>query len=263
MKIKILEKFNALVLSKKKFRNWYIFPLIYFKIYPRSIVKIYTKKGNIINLRTKSTDFFSFVNIWLFNEYGQNQIDFKSTDVIIDIGSHIGLFAIYISQFNKNGKILCYEPYDENYKILLENIENNNFKNIFTFNKAVSKKNGEIFLYINKDTAANNIYDKSSNFIKVNSTTLKEIIDSNHIEKCELLKLDCEGAEYEILMNLDPNIFKKINNIIMECHFVETEFIQFTNLKKFLIEMNYNVETRNIDSELAILYCKKIGDKIF
>jgi hypothetical protein len=40
----------------------------------------------------------------------------------------------------------------------------------------------------------------------------------NKIEKCGLLKLDCEGAEYEILDTLEEGIYAKIQRIILEFH---------------------------------------------
>ena len=43
-------------------------------------------------------------------------------------------------------------------------------------------------------------YEKTENKIQVQSITLDTILNDNKIEKCDILKLDCEGAEYEILM---------------------------------------------------------------
>lgn len=41
------------------------------------------------------------------------------------------------------------------------------------------------------------------------------------IDRCNLLKLDCEGSEYEIILNIPDTLFGKIDNIIVEVHPVQ------------------------------------------
>jgi len=254
-----MEKIHALKIAKKKFKNWYIFPLIYLKLYFRSIAKIITKKNLIIKLRTKSTDFLTFVNIWIFDEYLKNKIDIKNNDVIIDIGGHIGLFALYASQFCKKGQIYSYEPVIENYNLFIKNVKNNNLTNIKVFNTAVSKSNDKIDLFLNDDQAAHSIFTKSKNINEVNSITLQNIFEKNKIKNCDLLKIDCEGAEYEILENLPIKYLEKIQKIIIECHFVKTKQDFFNDLKTNLKQQNFELVEKELDNELVILFGEKIG----
>ena len=53
---------------------------------------------------------------------------------------------------------------------------------------------------------------------QVESVTLDSIMDDLRIGKCDFLKMDCEGAEYEILRNTSRRTFRKIGRISMECH---------------------------------------------
>ena len=53
---------------------------------------------------------------------------------------------------------------------------------------------------------------------QITSITLQNLIESNHIEKVDYLKIDCEGCEYDVFLNLDEAIFHKIKNIVMEYH---------------------------------------------
>ncbi len=260
MKSNNLEKIHALKIAKNKFKNWYIFPLIYLKLYFRSIVKIITKENIIIKLRTKSTDFLTFVNIWIFDEYLKNKIDIQNKDIIIDIGGHVGLFALYASQFCKKGQIYSFEPVIENYNLFLKNVENNNLTNIKVFNTAVSKSDGKINLFLNSDQAAHSIFTKSDLFKEVNSITLQKIFEENNIKNCDLLKIDCEGAEYEILENLPIKYFTKIQKIIIECHFVKTKKDLFNKLKISLKQQNFELVEKELDNELVILFGKNVGE---
>lgn len=258
LKSKNLEKIFALKIAEKKFKNWYIFPLIYLKIYFHSFANLITKNNIIIKIRTDSTDFFTFVNIWLLDEYFKNKINIQKNDIIIDIGGHIGLFALYASQYCKNGKIYSFEPVIENYNLFLENIKNNNLTNVKAFNTAVSKNEGEVNLFLNDDQAAHSIFTKSNTVKKVNSTTLQKIFEKNKIENCNLLKIDCEGAEYEILENLPIEYYKKIQKIVIECHFVETKKDVFEKLRVFLNKQNFKIDEKKLDNELIILLGEKI-----
>jgi hypothetical protein len=52
----------------------------------------------------------------------------------------------------------------------------------------------------------------------VTSITLKDLFDKQGIERCNLLKLDCEGSEYEILYTLPSAYYSRIDTIVMEYH---------------------------------------------
>jgi hypothetical protein len=62
---------------------------------------------------------------------------------------------------------------------------------------------------------------KGNNVIKVRALTLSQVFEAHAIDKLDLLKLDCEGAEYEILSGASPEVFKKIERIIMEYHDID------------------------------------------
>ena len=46
-------------------------------------------------------------NVWLIQEYLDDEFNIENNDVVLDIGGHIGLFALFASQFCKKGKIFC------------------------------------------------------------------------------------------------------------------------------------------------------------
>ena len=185
--------------------NWHVYPLLYFGLLKSD--PIFLLRNNLkIKLRVNSTDFQAFTNVWILEEYNTHGIQIHETDIVIDIGAHIGLFAIYISQFCK-GRIFCYEPVKENYDLLSHNINLNKMKNVEIFRKAVTDKSSIVRVFLNSDTAAHSLFTKGTKYEEVESTSLQEILDSNHIQNCELLKLDCEGCEYMVLNSLPDAYF--------------------------------------------------------
>ena len=161
------------------------------------------------------------------NEYDFN-IDFKEGDIVIDIGAYVGMVSILLAKKFPFLKIYSFEPLKENYDNFIKNIELNNIPKgvIIAENKAVTKDGRLITMSINsanKDGSSttdvisiNSIMTKENS--QVESITLEEIFNKYNINKLKLLKIDCEGSEYEILYNTDTNLLKNIENLRGEFH---------------------------------------------
>ena len=251
------EKIAILLRSRKKFKNWYLYPLIYLNIIKRGFVTFKTNSGLKMKIRVKSTDLMQLTTIWLTREYEAPGFEIKENDTIIDVGGHIGLFMLFCEQFCHKGKIYCFEPASDNYKIFLDNTKLNNFKNVFPFNIAVSKQDGKIPLYLNDDTSGHSIFLKNSNSIQVDSITLQKIFDLNNIEKCNLLKLDCEGSEYEIIDSLPESYFSMIDKMIIEYHFAEKYPKLLTGLIKKLESTSFSVNIKKISDDMGVIFAIK------
>ena len=86
------------------------------------------------------------------------------------------------------------------------------------------------------------------------------MFEKNKIEKVDLLKLDCEGAEYDILYSLPKEKFKKINRIALEAHKREGKTNNALSLKAFLEENGFVCKTHtNLNIHLSNLYFER-GD---
>ena len=104
----------------------------------------------------------------------------------------------------------------------------------------MSKKHGEIKFYVDeKNTTLHSTVIEQNFFRLVPSTTLERIFLDNHVENCQLLKLDCEGAEYEILFDTSREILNRIQNISMEYHQVPEYTI--SDLTKYLKDIGFDV----------------------
>ncbi len=246
-------KLKILKIAIKKVKNWYLLPLVYFGFFKKEFFYLKTKNGLKIKLRTDSTDIHAFVNVWLVEEYNEKKFEIYDDDTIIDIGGHIGLFTLYVSQFCKKGRIFSFEPIKENFELLYENIQYNNIKNVTAINCPVSDKGKTIKIFFDKDDyAAHSFYGKGKS-LEMKAISLIEIFEMNKIEKCDLLKLDCEGAEYEILNSLSNRYYKKINKICLEYHNYDKKQ-NIKNLKEKLTKLNYSVIDKPSTNEMGMLF---------
>jgi len=238
-------------------KNWYLYPLVYFKLTKKDYVVFETRSGLKIKIRVNSTDLMAFTHVWMIQEYSDDNFSINNDDVIIDVGAHIGLFALFASQFCKNGKIFCYEPIKENYKILIENIEMNQIQNIFPNNLAVTKETSRVKIFLNDDQSGHSMFIQNKNFVEVDSKSLSDIFIDNGIKECDFLKLDCEGAEYEIIESLPSDLFTKINKTAIEYHMVDTKPELLEQLINKFKQFSFSVHTRSLFADIGFLFAKK------
>lgn len=172
-------------------------------------------------------------------------IENYSTNVknIIDIGANIGAFGIYAAKKYFNSLVYCYEPDKINFELLRKNLKFNKIENVLFYNQAIGKSSGKVLLYSqegkNFGTANSSTVRQGSKSIQVECTTLENIIKDNQISECDLLKLDCEGAEYDIIFNTSPETFSKIKSISIEYHNLPEG--HGNDLQKFLEKLDYEV----------------------
>jgi len=248
------EKIKILLIAKRIFQNWYLYPLVYFKLIRKNDVTFETKTGLKIKLRVNSTDLMALTHVWLIQEYSSPGFEIHDDDVVLDVGAHIGLFSLFASQFCKTGKIFCFEPIKENYNQLLENIKINNIKNIIPFNYAVSDKTEKIKIYLNDDESGHSMFLENSNYVEVDSISIVDIFENNSIEKCDFLKLDCEGAEYAIVELLSKNYLKRIKKTVIEYHMADIKPDLLKNLQNILKDNSFEIKTRKLFSDIGFLF---------
>lgn len=153
--------------------------------------------------------------------------------VVIDIGAHVGMYSLYASR-SKNTKVYAFEPSPENFSLLQENIQENSLTNqVFARPFAVGPMSGRMRLYlrhkasglhsflpVSKATFQITYRKASTNEISLDvpCISLKDIFDQHNIFHCNVLKIDCEGAEYDILYALPKTYFSRIQTILVEYH---------------------------------------------
>jgi FkbM family methyltransferase len=199
----------------------------------------------------------ALTHVWMIQEYSNSGFDINDSDIVIDIGAHIGLFALFASQFCKQGKIFCFEPIKENYELLVENINSNKIKNIIPFNFAVSKESDSVKIFLNDDYSGHSMFLETNNFVIVKSKSLLDIFSENNIQECNFLKLDCEGAEYDIINSLPSDFLNKIKKSVIEYHLADTHPKLLEQLIKKLRKCSFIVNTRPLFSDIGFLFANK------
>jgi len=214
------------------------------------------------NFRSKIADVCTVLECLFHHNYNPSWFNINKNDVVIDIGGHIGAFSIAAS---KHASIVySFEPSPENYKQFIKNIRLNGRKNIRLMQHAVASKIGKRTFYLDPlNTGANNLYKKNKYKLSIRTTTLKAFFENKCIKKCHFLKMDCEGAEYEILLTLDSGTLSKIQRIACEYHVpayvgISDEKLNPALLIEFLQKNNFSVIVNKNRPYQGILYARRI-----
>jgi FkbM family methyltransferase len=143
----------------------------------------------------------------------------QSAPVIIDIGANSGLFALRIKQLYPSARISCYEPFPPNFVQLQNTIAINRLGAVTPLQKAVGARPGLGKLFIHKRNMGGHSFYVSetlnTDYVDVEVVDLPSILGELE-QGVDLLKVDCEGAEFDILMGLTAADARKIRQVIVE-----------------------------------------------
>ena len=182
-------------------------------------------------LRPNTHDFGIFREVFISDVYEINNISVP-LGIVIDIGANVGLFSC--AMLSKAEKVISIEPAEENFEQLKKNIRMNsgNMENILKF--AITGKSGDdITIFKHKtNTGTNTIKQhlhKNNALVAseiVKTKTLSDIFYENGCDTVDFLKCDIEGAEFDVFLNAEISLLKRIKKIAMEVHIFEHEDLE-------------------------------------
>ena len=159
-------------------------------------------------------DFGGFLEIFVENTY--KELLPLEGETVLDIGANIGDSSIYFA-LNNAEKVIALEPFPETYLTAKKNIEENSLTNKITLLNAAYGKDCEVLLDDSVPQNRLSLLKPSNKGIKVKSYSLETLLNLYNINKA-ILKMDCEGCEYQIL-NENISALRKFKRIELEFHY--------------------------------------------
>lgn len=170
-------------------------------------------------------------SVFLKEDY--NSLPVKG-NYVVDIGANIGDSSIYFALKGAN-KVFAFEPLPKNFESAKKNIQlNHQSQKIELSMSGCGSKNGTIKINSQDSGVLYSLQEDVKNQIEVPVITLAEILKRNNLDSC-ILKIDCEGCEYDLILSTSCETLKKFSHILIEYHF------GYINLKKKLEKCGFKV----------------------
>ena len=181
---------------------------------------------------------------------------------VVDVGAAFGDFTVHAARRCPRGVVHAFEPLPDNFRRLEEHVRLNGVSNVRAAQQAIAAAPGTLTLYTvtgltGQHRTAGDGRSAAEPALRVPATTLGAAFAERGIERCDFLKIDCEGAEFEIVLGLDARVLSRIARIVLEYHDHVTAHTH-EELVKFLEERGFDVRVRPNPAwkELGFLYAE-------
>jgi len=213
------------------------------------------------------------LEVFEYGEYKNLDVDNK---IVVDVGAFVGDSSIYFVLRGAK-KVIAVEPIPVNYLEMVENIRLNNMENrIIPVNAALGSELGSVkirlvepHMHYFRNTLLENLITKNSKdkYVYIPKITLGSIINRFNIDtENSILKMDCEGCEFEVIIK-DFKHVKLFNEIYFEYHTCYTGIP--VNKLLTLLKKNYKCKVISTEDfhkrhglskeQLGLVYCKKLA----
>ena len=179
--------------------------------------------------------------------------------LIIDAGSNIGIATLFFKKRYPNARVLCFEPDPNSFEALKLNISMNSIAGVRLVNSALSMKEGEIDFFgqvsvDSPDSRGNSIIKTWGIQRKVNDTLKVDSVRLSSYINCDIdfLKLDIEGAEQQVLEDLErTSKLQFIKKAVIECHecLGMEAFNNLDRILEILERNNFSIEITEKDTK--------------
>ena len=191
----------------------------------------------------------------IYETFEEKQWDFLNVQnkSVLDIGAFVGDSPIYFILKGAK-KVYAIEPHPDAYKEMIENIKLNNMEDkIIPVNMGINYEKDYVSIYKSVPDTQGALLKPEGNGIKIPAGKLSEIIDKYNID-AQILKMDCEGCEYDIILK-DYDTIKEFDEIGFEYHAYNTKI----PVSKLLEKLNKDFECKfikgGVNENLGILHC--------
>ena len=146
------------------------------------------------------------------------KLNLQRGNVFIDMGAHIGKYTVEVArEVGTEGKVISVEPFPSNFAMLKENISLNRLKNVELVNMAAWNCSEQLRFFIGDSSAHGGVYSNYGlSSILVKAEKIDRIIADAKLSHVDWVKIDVEGAEYEVLQGLEETLDRFKPRLLVE-----------------------------------------------
>jgi FkbM family methyltransferase len=229
------------------------FAYIFDKYYDRGKTLHFVTKPNKLRFDVPSSLFQVFKEIFMEDVYNVGALVRVLPDnpVVIDIGANAGFFDVLLLSKIKNAQIYAYEPISGNVERMRGiAAANQTFARcVIIHSAAVTGKPSEMLRMYAQDMVDNQVVASSLQGFNSDNTkelwvpavSLADILSKIAQTNVDLLKMDCEGSEYDIIGNTPPDLLRRIERMLIEVHDIDNQN-NIQEFSEYLVRLGYTVK---------------------
>lgn len=183
---------------------------------------------------------------------------------IVDIGAASGDFTVFAARRSPNGRVIAFEPAPDSVETMRKNVAENKLQNVEVRPVAVGAQAGELTLDVSGGVAVQyrtvaartaGVREIGPGRFAVQCVPLVEVLAG--LPAVDFLKIDVEGAEYDMLFSLDDASLRRVRRVCMEYHEGVTEYGR-ADLERFFQSKGWRVRVSpsQVRPELGFLYAE-------
>lgn len=183
--------------------------------------------GPVLRARRRTTDRWILSEVFLTDLYAPDaRFRVQPGDRVVDVGAHVGYFTAYAASAHPDVRVASFEPAPESRERLHETLKLNGLESrVKVLPLAVAGSAGLRRLLVHDLPERNSLLEESPPEgdairarVDVETVDLGGALALSGFEACDLLKMDCEGAEYEILDAATDDDLRRFRRMVIEYH---------------------------------------------
>ena len=216
---------------RREFANWYVLGPVSWVVLPsrcppRGGVKSLARRHVTVAVRggyraeCRIDEFFSFVEVFVLREYEIAGVPWTSVRTIVDVGANVGAATLWFAQKAPESTIIAVEPSSEAARLLTRNVRVNRLDGrVRVAAVALADRAKEVALrQVGSSVFGKTTERESTPGERVAALSLGDLLEQHGLDEVDVLKLDCEGAEFDILHSSDDRLLRRHRFIVGEYH---------------------------------------------
>ena len=216
----------------------------------KTVTEIRLRRGPVISATPEHSLWPHFSDI-LYHQSYTKHFSIPSGSLVVDVGANVGVFSLFAARTARI--VYALEPSSANFSLLRSNTAR--AKNIVPLNLACARADGDASLDVGSDPVSFSLAGNGSPCQRetVGVISLATLFERYKIERCDFLKLDCEGCEFEIVLESDPVLMRRIDRIVMEYHDHRSNRFSHRDLLQALERLGFEVVLYNSNGTYGMI----------
>jgi len=233
----------------------------------RRLVTLRLRSGSVLTIRL--SDIYVPIEIFGLRSYGVSELESLRVRQIVDIGANVGVSVLWFAHRFPQARILAIEPGVEASAMLEKNVRANGLQDrVDIWRVAVGGRQGSGNLAHGANLATNYMVDASAigastsrhetiDTERVDVVTLQDVLERIPDGQIDLLKMDCEGGEFEFLGARDRSELERINTVVGEYHTSRER--SWLDLKRVLLDAGFRVEAETPEEPIGMFSASRLA----